>query len=141
LYALIFSTIYLKSSRITLVLANHLMGAPSILICIWSTSSPMRKRSVVFSLCVSCPFLRATITLHNPYLDFTDAQNVSTARCVNSARCILAAYYMLSGTSLDIGRLHPFVVVRSFFYDVYFLSDFRAIDLLVSCRSGAGATL
>lgn len=53
----------------------------------------------------------ATITLHNPYLDFTDPQCISTARCVNSARCILAAYYMLSATSLDITRLHPFVTI------------------------------
>ncbi|KAJ7225441.1 hypothetical protein GGX14DRAFT_420493 [Mycena pura] len=53
----------------------------------------------------------ATITLHNAYLDFTDPQCVSTSRCVNSARSILAAYYMLSATSLDITRLHPFVVI------------------------------
>ncbi|KAH9486846.1 hypothetical protein JR316_0000911 [Psilocybe cubensis] len=53
----------------------------------------------------------ATITLHNPYIDFTDPQNVSTARCVNSARCILGAYYVLSATSLDITRLHPFVTI------------------------------
>lgn len=53
----------------------------------------------------------ATITLHNPYIDFNDQQCVSTSRCVNSARCILGAYYMLSATSLDITRLHPFVTV------------------------------
>ena len=53
----------------------------------------------------------ATITLHNPYIDFADPQNVSTARCVNSARCILSAYYLLSATSLDKTRLHPFVTV------------------------------
>ncbi|KAJ7597133.1 hypothetical protein C8J56DRAFT_1159103 [Mycena floridula] len=53
----------------------------------------------------------ATITLHNPYLDFTDQQSVSTSRCVNSARSILGAYYMLSATSLDITRLHPFVTI------------------------------
>ncbi|KAJ6610076.1 hypothetical protein B0H10DRAFT_2061972 [Mycena sp. CBHHK59/15] len=53
----------------------------------------------------------ATITLHNPYLDFTDPQCTSTSRCVNSARSILGAYYMLSATSLDITRLHPFVVI------------------------------
>jgi hypothetical protein len=56
-------------------------------------------------------YLRATITLHNPYVDFMDPQCISTARCVNSARSILAAYYMLSATSLDITRLHPFVTV------------------------------
>ncbi|KAF8898643.1 hypothetical protein BD779DRAFT_26545 [Infundibulicybe gibba] len=53
----------------------------------------------------------ATITLHNPYIDFTDPQCVSTSRCVNAARCILAAYYLLSATSLDITRLHPFVTI------------------------------
>ncbi|KAJ6503448.1 hypothetical protein C8R47DRAFT_1106227 [Mycena vitilis] len=53
----------------------------------------------------------ATITLHNPYLDFTDQQCASTSRCVNSARSILGAYYMLSASSLDITRLHPFVVI------------------------------
>lgn len=53
----------------------------------------------------------ATITLHNPYIDFTDPQCISTARCVNSARSILAAYYILSATSLDISRLHPFVTI------------------------------
>ncbi|KAF9569661.1 hypothetical protein CPC08DRAFT_652540 [Agrocybe pediades] len=53
----------------------------------------------------------ATITLHNPYIDFTDPQNKSTLRCVNSARSILAAYYALSATSLDITRLHPFVTI------------------------------
>lgn len=53
----------------------------------------------------------ATITLHNPYIDFNDQQNLSTARCVHSARRILTAYYDLSSTSLDITRLHPFVTV------------------------------
>ncbi|ESK89307.1 hypothetical protein Moror_1245 [Moniliophthora roreri MCA 2997] len=53
----------------------------------------------------------ATITLHNPYLDFTDPNCVSTSRCVNSARFILGAYYTLSATSLDISRLHPFVTI------------------------------
>ncbi|KAF9473118.1 hypothetical protein BDN70DRAFT_886160 [Pholiota conissans] len=53
----------------------------------------------------------ATITLHNPYIDFNDPQNMSTARCINSARCILSAYYVLSSTSLDITRLHPFVTI------------------------------
>ncbi|KAK0465077.1 uncharacterized protein EV420DRAFT_937214 [Desarmillaria tabescens] len=53
----------------------------------------------------------ATITLHNPYMDFSDGRSVSTARCVNSARQILGAYYMLSATSLDITRLHPFVTI------------------------------
>ncbi|KAF5375241.1 hypothetical protein D9758_000188 [Tetrapyrgos nigripes] len=53
----------------------------------------------------------ATITLHNPYIDFNDPNCTSTQRCVHSARCILAAYYMLSATSLDITRLHPFVTI------------------------------
>jgi hypothetical protein len=67
------------------------------------------------------PYLRATITLHNPYLEFTDPQCISTARCVNSARSILAAYYMLSATSLDITRLHPFVTVSEPVFYVYVL--------------------
>ena len=54
---------------------------------------------------------RAAITLHNSYIDFNNPQSVSTARCVNASRRILAAYYSLSATSLDIGRLHPSVVV------------------------------
>ena len=54
---------------------------------------------------------RAAITLHNPYIDFNDSNNISTARCVNATRSILAAYYRLSETSVDICRLHPFVTV------------------------------
>ncbi|TRM66190.1 hypothetical protein BD626DRAFT_486984 [Schizophyllum amplum] len=53
----------------------------------------------------------ATITLHNPYIDFTDRDCVSTARCVHAARSILSAYYKLSATSLDITRLHPFATI------------------------------
>ncbi|KAI0691334.1 hypothetical protein BC835DRAFT_122452 [Cytidiella melzeri] len=53
----------------------------------------------------------ATITLHNPYLNFSDPASISTARCVNATRSILAAYYSLSETSLDITRLHPFVTI------------------------------
>ncbi|KAF8641137.1 hypothetical protein AX17_000779 [Amanita inopinata Kibby_2008] len=53
----------------------------------------------------------AAITLHNPYMDFTNHQCVSTARCVHAARSILRAYYTLSATSLDITRLHPFVTI------------------------------
>lgn len=56
--------------------------------------------------------LSATITLHNPYLNFNDLDSISTQRCVNATRSILAAYYSLSETSLDITRLHPFVTVR-----------------------------
>ncbi|KAH8102434.1 hypothetical protein BXZ70DRAFT_928561 [Cristinia sonorae] len=53
----------------------------------------------------------ATITLHNPFLDFHDSNNISITRCVNATRSILSAYYRLSETSLDISRLHPFVTV------------------------------
>ena len=60
----------------------------------------------------------ATITLHNPYLDLSDSQCVSANRCLNSARYILAAYHKLSGTSLDISRMHPFVVVRDVVFKV-----------------------
>ncbi|KAG6820116.1 hypothetical protein H0H93_005263 [Arthromyces matolae] len=55
----------------------------------------------------------ATITLHNPYIDFADPKSLSTTRCINAARSILSAYYTLSATSLDISRLHPFVTVSS----------------------------
>ncbi|KAF5355639.1 hypothetical protein D9756_003845 [Leucocoprinus leucothites] len=53
----------------------------------------------------------AAITLHNPYIDFTDPNNVSTSRCIMAARAILSAYYALTATSLDITRLHPFVTI------------------------------
>ncbi|KAG0708958.1 hypothetical protein DFH29DRAFT_1036272 [Suillus ampliporus] len=53
----------------------------------------------------------ATITLHNPYLDLTDLNRISTSRCINAARAILSAYFKLSETSLDISRLHPFVTI------------------------------
>ncbi|KAG2159959.1 uncharacterized protein EDB93DRAFT_1073536 [Suillus bovinus] len=53
----------------------------------------------------------ATITLHNPYLDLTNLNRISTSRCINAARAILSAYFKLSETSLDISRLHPFVVI------------------------------
>jgi len=53
----------------------------------------------------------ASITLHNPYLDFSDSQCTSASRCLGSARTILSAYYRLFETSLDISRLHPFAVI------------------------------
>ena len=75
----------------------------------------------------------ATITLHNPYIDFSNPENVSAARCVNSARCILSAYYVLTATSLDITRLHPFVtVIKKSLCDCGILR-IDLLDLLVSC--------
>jgi hypothetical protein len=56
---------------------------------------------------------RAAITLHNPYLDFSDPQCLSVNRCLSSALYILQAYHKISGTSLDISRMHPFVVVSN----------------------------
>ncbi|KAI0330575.1 hypothetical protein GY45DRAFT_1250588 [Cubamyces sp. BRFM 1775] len=53
----------------------------------------------------------ATITLHNPYLNFSDSTNTSTRRCLHATRSILAVYYRLSETSLDITRLHPFATI------------------------------
>lgn len=53
----------------------------------------------------------ATITLHNPYIDFADNNNVSMSRCVNSAKEILKAFYRLSQDSLDVTKLHPFVTI------------------------------
>lgn len=76
----------------------------------------------------------ATITLHNPYLNFKDSQSISTSRCVNATRSILASYYSLSETSLDITRLHPFVTV-SFSTEsisMTWLIDASEIDMLVS---------
>lgn len=55
--------------------------------------------------------LRATITLHNPYMDLSDLQRTSTTRCIKAAQAILSAYFMLSVTSLDVTRLHPFITV------------------------------
>ncbi|KAI9445291.1 hypothetical protein H4582DRAFT_2108984 [Lactarius indigo] len=45
----------------------------------------------------------ATITLHNPYVDFSDPQSAS--------RAILAQHYILASSSFDITRLHPFVTI------------------------------
>ncbi len=56
-------------------------------------------------------FKSATITLHNPYIDFSDPQSVSTSRCVEASRAILAQHYTLASSSFDITRLHPFVTV------------------------------
>ncbi|KAJ3737131.1 hypothetical protein DFJ43DRAFT_1135853 [Lentinula guzmanii] len=53
----------------------------------------------------------ATITLHNPYINFNDPNNVSSARCIHATRSILAAYHSLTATSLDITRLHPLVTI------------------------------
>ena len=61
--------------------------------------------------------LSATITLHNPYIDFSDPQSVSTSRCVEASRSILAQHYTLASSSFDITRLHPFVTVRTLLYE------------------------
>ncbi|KAI0271381.1 hypothetical protein BC834DRAFT_922196 [Gloeopeniophorella convolvens] len=53
----------------------------------------------------------ATITLHNPYIDFSDPQNLSTSRCIDASRAILAQHYTLISSSFDITRLHPFVTI------------------------------
>ncbi|KAI0051672.1 hypothetical protein FA95DRAFT_1511631 [Auriscalpium vulgare] len=53
----------------------------------------------------------AAITLHNPYLDFSDPQNISTARCMDASRAILTQHYALTATSFDITRLHPFAPI------------------------------
>jgi hypothetical protein len=72
---------------------------------------------VLYAIEIS-PHYRAAITLHYPYLEFSDSQNVSSSRCVSAARAILSAYYLLSSTSLDICRLHPFVTVCGYHCDV-----------------------
>ncbi|KAI6031749.1 hypothetical protein PISMIDRAFT_91300 [Pisolithus microcarpus 441] len=53
----------------------------------------------------------ASITLHNSYLDLNDVRRLSTSRCIEAAQAILSAYYMLSATSLDTTRLHPFITI------------------------------
>lgn len=65
---------------------------------------------------------RATITLHNPYLDFHNPQSLSTVRCLRAADAILEAYYAFSKTAAMsqnfvaypslIHKLHPFSTVR-----------------------------
>ncbi|EPQ60721.1 hypothetical protein GLOTRDRAFT_68601 [Gloeophyllum trabeum ATCC 11539] len=53
----------------------------------------------------------ATITLHNPYLDFGKPTWISTLRCVHAAQEIISFYYLISSTPLDMTRLHPFVTI------------------------------
>ncbi|KAI0068336.1 hypothetical protein BV25DRAFT_1793002 [Artomyces pyxidatus] len=53
----------------------------------------------------------AAITLHNPYLDFSDPQSISTTRCMEASRAILMQHYALTATSFDITRLHPFATI------------------------------
>jgi hypothetical protein len=53
----------------------------------------------------------AAITLHTHFIRLGDPNNLSTLRCIRASQQILAAYYILSATSLDIARLHPFVTV------------------------------
>ncbi|KAG8219888.1 hypothetical protein J3R82DRAFT_867 [Butyriboletus roseoflavus] len=48
-------------------------------------------------------------------MDLHDLQRVSTNRCIQAAQAILSAYFMLSATSLDLTRLHPFVTVWALF--------------------------
>lgn len=69
----------------------------------------------------------ATITLHNPYIDFADNNNVSMNRCVTSAKEILKAFYRLSRYSIDVTKLHPFVTVSGTFNLFYIY--------LICCRS------
>ncbi|KAF8496657.1 hypothetical protein JB92DRAFT_3225901 [Gautieria morchelliformis] len=53
----------------------------------------------------------ATITLHNPFINFSTAADASAARCLDAARAILTAYYLITSTSFSITRLHPFAVI------------------------------
>ncbi|KAG9015645.1 hypothetical protein FRB90_004598, partial [Tulasnella sp. 427] len=53
----------------------------------------------------------ATITLHNPYIDFSDPNCPSAHRCLRAAGLILNAFYLLKSTSFDIKRLHPFATI------------------------------
>lgn len=51
----------------------------------------------------------ASITLHSPHLDVANPSCASVARCVDASRNILNAYYLITSTSFDIARLHPFI--------------------------------
>jgi hypothetical protein len=53
----------------------------------------------------------ATITLHNPYIDFSHHEGISTSRCLEASRAILTQHHTLAASSFDITRLHPFVTV------------------------------
>ncbi|KAI5124715.1 hypothetical protein M0805_004321 [Coniferiporia weirii] len=63
----------------------------------------------------------ASITLHNPYIDFNDPHSLSTGRCVAAADAILEAYYAFSKAVAYstnylafpplISRLHPFATI------------------------------
>ncbi|KAL5495283.1 hypothetical protein ACEPAI_746 [Sanghuangporus weigelae] len=62
----------------------------------------------------------ASITLHNPYLDFNDPHSLSTNRCIVAANAILEAYYAFSKATVfssgysaypPIVKLHPFVTI------------------------------
>lgn len=53
----------------------------------------------------------AAISLHTHFINWGEPNNVSAQRCLNASQSILSAYYVLSATSLDISRLHPFVTI------------------------------
>ncbi|GJJ09515.1 hypothetical protein Clacol_003738 [Clathrus columnatus] len=54
---------------------------------------------------------RASITLHNPFMNLSSAMDTSAARCLDASRAILDAYYLLTSTSFSIKRLHPFTII------------------------------
>lgn len=114
-FVMISWTTYLRRINIPLDWPTRPRRATLIQIYIWFISSPTRTVPIIIGEPrVDLEFSRAAITLHNPYIDFTDPNNVSTARCIMAARAILSAYYTLTATSLDITRLHPFVTVCFF---------------------------
>lgn len=62
---------------------------------------------------------RATITLHNAYIELDDRAKLSTKRCLYSSRAILDAFHSFVNACSSVStqpphltRLHPFVVVR-----------------------------
>jgi len=87
----------------------------------------MRKCNIPLLLVCKLNTSSAAITLHNPFIDFDNPQSISTARCVNAARRILESYYSLSATSLDITRLHPFIVACPLFVN---LSSINLISII-----------
>ena len=77
----------------------------------------------LFSFLVLTWHFRATITLHNPFLDFEKPMALSTRRCYTAAQAILDALLVFvtnnnASASIEfhplLVRLHPFATVSMF---------------------------
>lgn len=81
------------------------------------------------------PHCSATITLHNPYLNFEDMSIPSTRRCLAAADAILDAYYVFQKATAystvfyprPIAKLHPFATVSKirYLFQVFHLTVVR----------------